>query len=52
VDYVDLGFLFHVSPQEIYETWDEDWVDRIHTVIRAREMANIAKERRKRIDGD
>jgi hypothetical protein len=41
--------MFHCSPQEIYEEWDEAWVDRIHHVLMARRMAHAASERRKRL---
>lgn len=44
--YVEIGELYHVNPQEVYETWDRLWVERI--LLKHQATREAAEERAER----
>jgi len=44
---IDLALMFKCNPQEIWEQWDELWIERINVVLQARRLAAVVHEERK-----
>ena len=51
VDVIDLAMMFKCNPQEIWETWDELWIERINVVVEARRLAAIDHSKNKKAEG-
>jgi hypothetical protein len=47
VDIIDLALMFKCSPQEIWEQWDELWIERIAVVMEARRLAAVVHDEKK-----
>lgn len=47
VDVIDLALMFKRNPQEIFEEWDELWIERISLVLEARRLAAVVHDDKK-----
>lgn len=47
VDVIDLALMFKCNPQEIWEQWDELWIERINVVLQARRLATVTHDDKK-----
>jgi hypothetical protein len=46
VDVIDLALMLKCNPQEIWEQWDQLWIERLKVVLEARRLAKIVNPTR------
>jgi hypothetical protein len=49
-DIIDLAIMFHRDPREIWEEWDELWIERINIILEGRRLAAVDTSKKKESD--